>query len=67
MREIVINFQILNNRDINLFLFKIINNIGRVEIHYIKFIECALKKDDELNKDEFVSWLFEESTFRFRF
>lgn len=44
-------------------LYKNINNVGRVDRRYIKSIECELKDRDEIDHEEFVSGVFEESCF----
>ena len=44
-------------------LFKNIQNLGKLEKHYIRSIEYELKKGGELDEDENISGVFEESCF----
>ena len=46
-----------------LILYKNINNVGRVDRRYIRSIECELKDMGEIDHEEFVSGVFEESCF----
>lgn len=44
-------------------LYKNINNVGRVNRRYIRSIESELKARGEIDHEEFVSGVFEESCF----